>query len=84
MENQIMSGFKNMLTDFGELMMLGLTTQKGLAVVTLCIFIYFITIYVMGCQKRWILLAGLLALICFMILAWFTWFKVVPILIEKN
>ena len=73
MENSSpITGFKGMMSDMFELLKMTLSTKKGLAVLSVCTFIYFISLFIGGCVKNWALI---LAILAFFVLSWLIWFR---------
>jgi hypothetical protein len=76
MENSSpIAGFKGMMTDIFDFLKMTLSTKKGLAVLSVCTFIYFITLFVSGCVKNWALILAILAILAFFVLSWLIWFR---------
>jgi hypothetical protein len=66
-------GFMDMLLDILELFKMAFT-KKGLAIVALCAFVYFLSLYISGSVKTLGLLLSLTGLLAFFILSFFIWF----------
>lgn len=75
MEKSIITKFKNMGSDIFEFTIVAFSTLKGLAVVSICIFIYFLHLFIGGYVAYWGLIIALLAILAFFILSWFIWFR---------
>jgi hypothetical protein len=75
MEKSIANKFKNMFFDIFQFMVLTFSTLRGLAVVSFCSFIYFLYFYLRGFIAYWGLIIAILAIVAFLILSWFIWFK---------
>ncbi len=69
-------GAKQMLSDFGQIIKLALTTKFGLVITLLCVGIYFLSLWIVGGVQKWGLLVWLLSFIGFIGLSWATWFSV--------
>jgi hypothetical protein len=77
MSDTIKLGFLSMTYEFYDLIKLALTTKRGLAVLTLCVFIYLTSLWISGGIGSWGLILGLLSLLLFGLLSWLIWFRVV-------
>jgi len=70
-----MTGFSGMMSDVFAFIKMALTTKKGLAVVAICTFIYFISLSLVGSVKTWGLILSILSLLGFLVLSWLIWFR---------
>ena len=75
MENSIMTGFKSMVFDIFAFLKMALSTKKGLAVFTICTFIYFLSLYICGGVNILGLLIAIFAILAFFVLSWLIWFR---------
>jgi len=76
MENSSpITGFKGMMSNMFELLKMTLSTKKGLAVLSVCTFIYFISLFLGGCVTKWALILAILAILSFFVLSWLIWFR---------
>jgi hypothetical protein len=76
MEKSIATKFKNMFSDIFEFILVAFGTLRGLAVVSICMIIYYLHGYLGGYfAASWWLILPVLAGVAFFILSWFIWFK---------
>lgn len=75
MEKSPMAGFSGMMSDVMGFFKMALTTKKGLAVVAICTFVYFLSLYIAGGVKVWGLIVSILAILAFLVLSWMIWFR---------
>lgn len=74
-ENSQMTGFSNMMSDFFGLLKLAFSTKKGLVVLSICTFIYFLSLFISGGVKYWGLILAITAILAFFVLSWLIWFR---------
>lgn len=67
--------FNNMMTDISAFIKMALTTKKGLAVITVCTFVYFFSLFIYGNVKIWGLILAVLSILAFFGLSWLIWFS---------
>jgi len=75
MEKIPMAGFSGMMSDVFGFFKIALATKKGLAIVAICTFVYFLSLYIVGGVKIWGLILSILAILTFLVLSWLIWFK---------
>ncbi len=75
-ENSQMTGFSGMLSDIFGLLKIAVSTKKGLAILSICTFIYFLSLFICGGVQYWGLILAILAILTFLILSWLIWFRV--------
>lgn len=84
MENSPMTGFKGMMYDIFGFFKMALSTKKGLAVVAVCTFIYFLSLFICDGVKVWGLILSILAICAFFVLSWLIWFRADGDSIDKD
>lgn len=75
MENSTITKFKGMRSDIFAFLKMILSTKKSLAVLSVCTFVYFFSLFVSGCVKIWGLIVAILAILAFFVLSWLIWFR---------
>lgn len=75
MEKSFSVGFTSMISDAFALIKMALTTGKGLAVVSICTFIYLLTSLIYKEFDLWVLIGASAALLAFLFLSWLIWFN---------
>jgi hypothetical protein len=75
MENYPITGFKSMMSDIFAFLKMALSTKKGLAILAVCTFVYFLSLFVSGGVKIWGLIVAILAILVFFVLSWLIWFR---------
>jgi hypothetical protein len=75
MENSPITGFKGMMSDIFGFLKMAFSTKKGLAVVAVCTFVYFLSLFILGGVKIWGLILAILAILAFFVLSWLIWFR---------
>lgn len=68
-------GFIGMMTDIKNAIVFMLSNTFGLAMTMLCLFIYLLSLYIVGGLKTIGLILSILAFVGFIILSWVHWFK---------
>lgn len=69
------AGLSNMFNDIFTLIKLATTSKFGLAIITLCVFIYFISVWLAGGFQKYGLIMSIISFISFITLAWTLWFS---------
>jgi hypothetical protein len=68
-------GLSNMFNDIFELIKIAVSSKFGLAIITLCAFIYFISVWLAGGFQTYGLILTIISFIFFIIISWMLWFS---------